>query len=313
MPGILWDSFRQGNRTEYLANYFLSALGVSAPVPRQEDIGIDFFCSVAQKQGNRLVFGTPYSVQVGSADTKTFSYGGTDKSEKWKEAELQWLYSQEIPLFFCVVDKSAASFKLYSPSALWPCRYFFGDLGEVVFIPDAVDDDLLNNAEVPDQLLPEGCGNRKMYKISLGKPVVHLTIQSLEDAELQNNARQSLTIAIQVEQENLRYRSLGLHFAAFLPLEHEANRINSTRGVRHFHAWNSGPGLHTDAQLEKMLPFCIALALNFKSQARPNELLKLKDTFSLYRPEQVPQFMREDIPELFDTGYKPLPPQITSP
>ena len=46
MPGSIWYPFRQGNRSEYLALYILSALGISIYVPRTEDIGVDFYCSL---------------------------------------------------------------------------------------------------------------------------------------------------------------------------------------------------------------------------------------------------------------------------
>jgi hypothetical protein len=45
MPGLLLDSFYQGNRSEYLAQYILSALGVAVKVPHEEDIGVDFNCT----------------------------------------------------------------------------------------------------------------------------------------------------------------------------------------------------------------------------------------------------------------------------
>ena len=43
-----WFTFRQGDRSEYLALYMLSALGLAVPVPRQEDVGIDFHCNTSE-------------------------------------------------------------------------------------------------------------------------------------------------------------------------------------------------------------------------------------------------------------------------
>ena len=45
-------SFRQGNRSEYLAQYMLSALGLAVKVTTQEDVGIDFYCNVGKRDGN---------------------------------------------------------------------------------------------------------------------------------------------------------------------------------------------------------------------------------------------------------------------
>src|SRR6185437_16022181 len=88
MRGSLWAPFREGNRSEYLAQYFLSALGVSASVPRAEDIGIDFYCALAQQSGDRLTFHSPFAVQVGSFGTKDFRYGGYSKKGVWQKEQL---------------------------------------------------------------------------------------------------------------------------------------------------------------------------------------------------------------------------------
>lgn len=137
MPGHLWSPFREGNRSEYLAQYFLSALGVSSPVPRQEDIGIDFYCALAKEDGDRLTFHSPFAVQVGSLDAKSFAYGGMDRKGRWRKEQLDWLFSQELPLFLATVDKETSSFRLYSTSPLWLIRYGNGDVTEVCLIPDA--------------------------------------------------------------------------------------------------------------------------------------------------------------------------------
>lgn len=296
MSGSLWSSFRQGNRTEYLAQYFLTALGASAPVLRQEDIGIDFFCSVARKEGGRLIFDAPYSVQVGSAGTKEFTYGGIDKKGKWREAELRWLFSQEVPLFFCTVDKESATFKLYSSSPMWPCRYTYGNLGEVHFIPDATHD-LTKEVRDSDNLLSEGAGDRHIYRIPLSTPIVDLTIRDLE-TDLVADAQHTLRTAIVVEQGNLRYRSLGVHFSAWL-LDVISNKSTHPFKVGHFYAWNAEQGRNTSEQLEKMMPICIALALNYKAQKRDQDLAILKPVFSLFQADKIPGFVRSQIPELF--------------
>jgi hypothetical protein len=47
MPGSIWFPFRRGDRSEYHALHILSALGIAFYVPRTEDIGVDFYCSLA--------------------------------------------------------------------------------------------------------------------------------------------------------------------------------------------------------------------------------------------------------------------------
>ena len=112
MPGALLFGGHEGGRSEYLAQYFLTALGVSAPVLRQEDIGVDFYCAVSKEERGKLTFHSPYSVQCGSVEGKDFVYGGFRKEDverrKWRSHAIEWLFSQEVPLFVCTVDRRAA-------------------------------------------------------------------------------------------------------------------------------------------------------------------------------------------------------------
>src|SRR5204862_4612063 len=127
MPATLAFGFHESNRGEYLAQYFLSALGVSAPVIRQEDIGVDFFCSLAREENKKLTFHSPYMVQQGAADAKEFIYGGYTDKGKWRGEGVEWLFSQE---------------RLYSTSAMWLVCYQFGTMTQIELCPDEHHDPL---------------------------------------------------------------------------------------------------------------------------------------------------------------------------
>src|SRR5436853_584207 len=107
MRGLLLSGYRSGNRAEYFAQYVLSALGVSSPVLRQEDIGIDFHCALSRAEGQRLYFDSPFIVQVGTIGSKEFRYGVSRKKEPWsyKPYETEWLFNQSLPLFLATVDQ----------------------------------------------------------------------------------------------------------------------------------------------------------------------------------------------------------------
>src|SRR4030067_3640484 len=106
MPGSLWFPFRQGNRSEYLALYILSALGVVVKVPKEEDIGADFHCSLAHMEGKRMTFHSPFLVQTKSISESKISYGGPDEKGCWKKEEVNWLFGQELPLLIGLLDQS---------------------------------------------------------------------------------------------------------------------------------------------------------------------------------------------------------------
>lgn len=295
MPGSLWSPFREGNRSEYLAQYFLSALGVSVSVPRPEDIGIDFYCALARKSGERLTFHSPFAVQVGSFGTKDFSYGGFTKKGVWQKDQLDWIFSQELPLFLATVDKDTLSFRLYSTSPIWLIRYTFGDVTEIRLIPDAVHDPLKESREPVVKFSGKG-GDGCRYNVPLGLPVVELRIDQLK-TEIVEKAREGLAKASIIEMRNLTYRRLNVHFSQWI-LDILSNDDSASLKLGQFYAWNSEPGRNTPEQLEALLPIVVALAHNLKSQNRMDELEKLKGIFSLIPQDKIPDFVRHNLTEI---------------
>jgi hypothetical protein len=134
MSGIRYYNFREGDRSEYLANYLLSGIGLVIPFPRQEDIGIDFYCSLADQERGSLTFGFPYLVQVKSSSETELSFGSV-KEGKWRHEDIQWLFRQELPLFIGFVDKSAPRLDLFNTSAFWFTVMAHPNCSQIVFKP----------------------------------------------------------------------------------------------------------------------------------------------------------------------------------
>jgi len=89
MSGTRLYNFREGDRSEYLANYLLSGLGLVTVVPRQEDIGFDFYCQLADQEKGNLTFGYPFIVQIKSNSQDEIIYGDTSQ-DKWKKENIEW-------------------------------------------------------------------------------------------------------------------------------------------------------------------------------------------------------------------------------
>jgi hypothetical protein len=81
-------SYRQGDRFEHFARTILSALGLAVPVPREEDVGIDFYCTLGHEDGSVTRFFDPYNMQVNSSSEHSLMYGGTSASGDWKINEI---------------------------------------------------------------------------------------------------------------------------------------------------------------------------------------------------------------------------------
>ena len=107
MPGGRQPNFRLGDRSELLIQHLLAGIAFTTPVPRQEDIGIDFMCSLITGYGEAslLKAGTFFSVQAKSnADAIIYE----------KPHELEWITNQENPLLLCVADREAGAMDVYS-------------------------------------------------------------------------------------------------------------------------------------------------------------------------------------------------------
>jgi hypothetical protein len=105
MPGARLRNFRFGDRSELLVEHLLSAFAFTTRVPRQEDIGFDFFCSLISRQGQLLKAGPFFAVQAKSS---------TDPVMYEKEHEIAWITSQENPLLLCVANRRALAMDVYS-------------------------------------------------------------------------------------------------------------------------------------------------------------------------------------------------------
>ena len=70
MPGAIAKNAQEGTRSEYLAQYVLSAFGTAIPVPHPEDSGIDLYCTLGHRVGRRFLVEHQYLVQVKAQKTR---------------------------------------------------------------------------------------------------------------------------------------------------------------------------------------------------------------------------------------------------
>jgi hypothetical protein len=102
-----------------------------------------------------------------------------------------------------------------------------------------------------------------------------------------------------MEQKNISYRRLGVHFSTW-PHKFETNKPATLYGVNY--AFNTAPGTNTDEQLKSLAPIIATLAFNYKSQERYTELEKLKKVVQLLPAGQEVDLLKKHIPELFENA-----------
>jgi hypothetical protein len=53
MTGSIAANLHEGSRSEYLAQFVFSSFGTAIPVPHQEDSGLDIYCTLLERDGQR--------------------------------------------------------------------------------------------------------------------------------------------------------------------------------------------------------------------------------------------------------------------
>ena len=202
MPGSIAENFHEGSRSEHYAGLVLSAIGTASPVPHQEDTGVDYYCTLTEREGQRGVVTDLFTVQVKS------------NLEPWvfKTPEsVRWLVAHPLPLFLCVVNRSESSVAIYHTSP----RFY---LWAMPPLPDHVS--LQPTQDEIGQCTQWEGGTT----FSLSAPVLTLNLQDVEQQGVRDMAKEVLKFWISVDKANLARMVDGIH-SFQMP---DGYRINST-------------------------------------------------------------------------------------
>jgi hypothetical protein len=102
--GSIAANLHEGSRSEYLAQYVFSSFGTAVPVPHQEDTGLDVYCTLLERDGQRAWPRAYYAVQVKS-NMDPWIFDG--------EKSVRWIIEHPLPIFLCVVRKAEARILVY--------------------------------------------------------------------------------------------------------------------------------------------------------------------------------------------------------
>jgi hypothetical protein len=216
-PGSYAPGFHEGSRSEYLAQYVFSAFGTCAPVPHQEDHGIDLHCTLVEHEGAQRAWPVAYfSVQVKS------------KGGRWKDRwtfdpanSVRWLVRYPAPLLLCVVDKKAFQVSIYQTTG----RFAIGALER---LPKKIT--LIFGVNGKGRTV----GWNPSGNIQLGPPIAEFTVADLNDKKKFALFERVLSFWILNDLENIRRLQTGLQMVK-MPGQFETNSVpvavNATFGV----------------------------------------------------------------------------------
>jgi len=200
-------NLHQGSRSEYLAQYVFSMFGASVLVPRQEDYGIDLYCTLFSERDGQLVWPDAYfSVQIKS------------KPDPWvfpDSRSVRFLAEYPSPLLLCVVDKSEGRLRIYQTIARF---------GAAVA------------AQLPDNitLVPDGRGSGLPFGVYgvdpetgdylLGPPILDFKVEDLLNDDQFNAFRNVLHFWVLQDFNNVQRYHLGLH-SVWMPQQYNTNEV----------------------------------------------------------------------------------------
>jgi hypothetical protein len=190
MPGSVAANLKEGSRSEILADYLFSQWGAVTPARRQDDVGVDLYCTLLDRIGQRGVVREYFSVQVKST-LDPWVFEGAD--------EVKWFVEYPTPLFLVCVDKKQLSVRVYHSMprfALWA----------------------LSGSSLPSRIVltpgdEDGCQDAGWLdgtEFLLRAPLLRLTLADLMDQEKMDALREVFQVWVSADRENCDLVRRGL-------------------------------------------------------------------------------------------------------
>ncbi len=188
MTGAYAPNPHEGSRSEILADYLFSSWGTVTPVRRQDDYGVDLYCTLSDRIGQRAVVRDYFVVQVKS---------GTDAWVFEHEESVRWLVDYPTPLFLACVDKKNGILRVYHVTP----RFYVRAMGR-----------LPNRLVLTPEDIVEGASadwtNGETF--SLSAPIIQVSCYDLTSDETMNRLKEVFKSWVQIDRENCDLVRYGL-------------------------------------------------------------------------------------------------------
>lgn len=198
MPGARHPSFRMGDRTELLVQFFLNTIAFTTPVPRQEDVGHDFFCVLTEPHDNLLWAGPSFTVQVKStADPLVYK----------KNHEVMWIKQLENPFLVAVGDKKKLRVDLYST---WQRMnaFLYRAVPRIEF---------KFSSPPPEQDWVVTAPDESAQTVYLGEPIISASLSEIMDQGYAERLRQVVKQWVKIDRQNIACNHAGIHWVVGPP------------------------------------------------------------------------------------------------
>lgn len=294
MSGLKSYSFREGDRSEYLAQFLLSGLGLCTPIPRPEDIGVDFVCSLADQESGMLTFGFPYLISIKSISSPSIVLEpSATVINQSSSSHVDWLFCQELPILLGVVDKKALQLQFFSLLPVWFLYYQGGpSIGCLALNPRPSTDEAseigppLKGAEL------QNWPGHFRYDVDLGHPIAVLDYGTLQDEEATRQVKRRLRFAVGFAQKNLLHRRLKIpHFYWFASISPKSGPVRPAFSFQPVPPDSNA----REAIMGELAPSLISFAMHFKEVG---DAVAFEACANLISHAAVPKEVLEKFPEL---------------
>lgn len=291
-------NYRQGDRSELLADYLLSGIGITTPIRRQDDTGFDFYCSISDQEKGILTFGFPFIIQIKSKSAdNTISYG-TDIEKDWKSHQVEWLFRNELPLLFGIVNKDSQSIEIYDCSSFYFSKVNRTLPAMVEFIPRTDINNLSDigkpeEVQIPNWTNPES--NGKIYKVDLGHPLITIKNADFDDDCKLKQKKDLLRLAISMQSSNLNFFRLRLPYLNWI--------VKNTTDVSLLGGWSffiMGNSNGTESVTNVTAEALISIGLHAVTDNKQEIITSIKSLLKLVDNAKIPPQIKTDYPSLFD-------------
>lgn len=207
MVGSVPRNFHEGSRSEILADFLLSGWGTVTPVRRQDDFGVDLYCTLTKDIGQRAIVTEYYSVQVKSND---------DPWDFTTPDEIQWLFDHPTPLFLACVDKTTTVLSIYQTIPRFLAS-FYDKPARLRLTPS--NQDIGQPAQWHDG-----------EDFPLSAPIIRVSLDELRDPGKLNTLRSVLQYWVSADAYNSALRRV--HLLRFrMPDKYRVNEIPTNAGL----------------------------------------------------------------------------------
>jgi hypothetical protein len=225
--GSIAPNFHEAGRSEYLAQYVFTMFGTSVPVPRQEDYGVDLYCTLfSEREGQRVWPVAYYSVQIKS------------EIEPWKfthPESVRWAVEYPSPLLLCIIQKKDGLVRVYQTMARFAAAVAAELPASMALVPGEP------GPEAPGK--PGEPGPARTYGFdgaagshSLGPPILEFKVEDLLDDERFEQYRKVLHFWVLNDFDNVRRFQIGMRSVGW-PGEHITNKVPAGSNAKYYLAY----------------------------------------------------------------------------